>query len=245
MSPAEARRKLKRVLGLLAKDFGPRQRGSSGSAVGELVGTILSQNTTGTNAGAGFRRLWRRFRSWPAVANAPVGEIERCIRVCGLSRVKAPRIKGILQQIRNRPEAGGRVGLEFLRDWPDRKAYDWLLAFDGVGPKTAACVLMFAFGKKLFPVDTHIHRIAIRLGVIPPGTSAEVAQGLLTRWIAPKDRYAMHVLLIAHGRAVCRARNPRCGSCSLLRLCPYGRRAMPTARKQSPRKASRGLSVCA
>lgn len=240
MSPPEARRKLRRVLRRLRGDFGPRKWRPGGSAVGVLVGTILSQNTTGANAGAGFRRLWRRFRSWSAVADAPAGEIERCIRVCGLSRIKAPRIQGILQRIRARPESGRRVSLEFLRRWPDRKAQEYLLAFDGVGPKTAACVLMFAFGKKLFPVDTHIRRIAVRLGVVPPGTSPEAAQDLLTPRIAPKDRYAMHLLLIAHGREACRARSPRCEVCSLLDLCRHGRSVRRAARKQSPRRTSRG-----
>ena len=229
MRPADARRKLRRVRDLLVGDFGPRKYRPGGSAVGELVGTILSQNTTSANAGAGFRQLWRRFRSWAAVANAPVGEIERCIRVCGLSRIKAPRIKRMLQQIRARPQAAGRVSLEFLRLWPDGKAYRYMLAFEGVGPKTAACVLMFAFGKKLFPVDTHIRRIAARLGLIPPETPAERAQEILTPWIAPKDRYGLHVLLIAHGRGVCRARGPRCGFCSLLRLCPHGRGVVKAA----------------
>ena len=230
MRPADARKKLQRVLRLLRGDFGPRRWRPEGSAAAELIGTILSQNTTSANAGAGFRQLWRRFRSFSAMAAAPAGEIERCIRVCGLSRVKAPRIKRILQQIRDR---GGdrRVSLGFLRRWPDRKAYEYLLAFDGVGPKTAACVLMFAFGKKLFPVDTHIHRIAIRLGLLPAEISPEDAQRALTPLIAPKDRYAMHVLLIAHGRAVCRARGPRCGFCSLLKLCPHGRRAVRPAQK--------------
>lgn len=229
MGPARARRKLARVLELLRREHGPRRWRRSGSAVAVLVGTILSQNTSGANSGAGFRRLWRRFRSWSAVADAPVGEIERCIRVAGLSRLKAPRIKSILRQIR----AAGRSrrpSLEFLRRWPDAKAYDYLLALNGVGPKTAACVLMFAFGREVFPVDTHIRRVAVRLGLVPPGTSAEDAQEALGPMIHPGRRYEMHLLLIAHGRATCRARGPRCSACPLLRLCPHGR-----ARRGSPR----------
>jgi len=228
MGPARARRKLARVLELLRREYGPRQWRRSGSAVATLVGTILSQNTSGANSGAGFRRLWRRFRSWSAVADAPAGEIEKCIRVAGLSRIKAPRTRRILRQIR---AAGGsrRPSLEFLRRWPDAKAYDYLLALDGVGPKTAACVLMFAFGRKVFPVDTHIRRVATRLGLVPPGTSAQDAQEALGPLIPPARRYEMHVLLIAHGRAACRAQGPRCATCPLLRLCPHGR-----ARGDSP-----------
>ena len=222
MGPARARRKLARVLALLRGEYGPRKWRRSGSAVGTLVGTILSQNTSGANSGAGFRQLWRRFRSWSAVADAPAGEIEKCIRVAGLSRLKAPRIRRILRQIRGRRESG-RPSLEFLRRWPDAKAYDYLLALDGVGPKTAACVLMFAFGRKVFPVDTHIRRVSIRLGLVPAGTSAEDAQKALGPLIRPARRYEMHLLLIAHGRGACRAQRPRCASCPLLRLCPHGR----------------------
>jgi len=225
-----AGKKLARVLELLRERYGPRRPGRPGSAVRQLVGTILSQNTTGANASAGLRRLWRRFRSWRAVAEAPVAEIERCIRACGLSRTKAPRIKRILQQIRRRGKTRA-VSLAFLGDMPVERATEYLLAFDGVGPKTAACVLMFAFHKPVFPVDTHVRRVTERLGLLPEGTSPERAQELLTPSIAPSDRYEMHVLLIAHGRQTCRALNPRCAECPLLSVCPFGRQAR---RRQRP-----------
>ena len=223
MTASATRARLRRVLRRLERHFGPRAWKPAGPAVGELIGTILSQNTTGANAAAGLRRLWRRFRSFSAMADAPESEIEKCIRVCGLSRIKAPRIRRILRRIRDdRPGHG--VSLEFLKTWPTEKAYRYLLGFDGVGPKTAACVLLFAFGREVFPVDTHVHRIATRLGVLDRRASPEEAQEILTPLIAPKDRYAMHVLLVAHGRAICKARNPACGRCPLLRLCPHGQR---------------------
>lgn len=223
MTPARARRKLRTVLGLLQGHYGPRANQPEGSAVGHLVGTILSQNTSNQNSSAGYRQLWRRFRSWKAVANAPAEEIERCIRVSGLSRIKAPRIKAILQRIRESSEGGKGLSLEFLRDWPAEKAYEYLLGFAGIGPKTAACTLLFAFDKPVFPVDTHIHRIVIRLGLLEEGISATAAQHMLTEWIAPADRYALHVLLVEHGRKICRARSPQCGLCPLLRVCPTGK----------------------
>jgi len=223
MRPDRARAKLARVLAMLRVEHGQRPWRRHGSAVGELIGTILSQNTTGANASAGFRGLWRRFRSFEAMADAPVGEIERCIRVCGLSRIKAPRIQSILRQIRGRGP-GRRIRLDFLDGMPVPEATDYLLGFDGVGPKTAACVLLFAFGKPVFPVDTHVARIARRLGLAAEGASPERVQEVLTPLIAPPDRYEMHLLLIAHGRRICRARNPRCGDCPLRRICAYGRR---------------------
>ena len=225
MTPARARRKLKRLLPILRQAYGQRSWRRWGSGVKVLVGTILSQNTSGQNSSAGFRQLWRRFRSWSAVADAPVAEIEKCIRVSGLSRIKAPRIRKILRQVRAMTP-GRAVSLQFVERMSDDEAYRMLLGFSGVGPKTAACVLLFAFGKTLFPVDTHIVRIAIRLGVLPDGTGAERAQELLTPWIPPADRYAMHVLLIAHGRQTCRAPSPRCDFCPLRRMCPHGRSIM-------------------
>ena len=161
----------------------------------------------------------RRFRSWNRVADAPVEEVERHIRVSGLSNTKAPRIQAILRQIKS---DRGRMDLQFLSEMDEQAAYDYLTKFKGVGPKTANCVLLFAFGHAVFPVDTHIHRIARRLKLIPVRASAERAHNLLKPMIRPRDRYEMHVLLIEHGRKTCRAINPKCDECVLLKLCPYG-----------------------
>jgi len=164
--------------------------------------------------------LRERFASWDQVADATTRQIEQCIRPSGLSRQKAPRIRAILRRIR---DDRGRIDLRFLADLAPEQAYDYLTAFEGVGPKTAYCVLMFAFGMPVFPVDTHVHRIAVRLGVLGAGCTAAEAHEILTSLIPPRDRYAMHLLLIAHGRAVCRARRPRCEDCRLLEFCPHGR----------------------
>ncbi len=186
-----------------------------------LIGTILSQNTSDANSSAGFRRLKGRFGTWDAVADAPAAAIERAIRVSGLSRRKAPRIRRILRDIR---AERGRISLAFLSRRPSEEAYAYLVRFAGVGPKTALCVLLFGFGMPVFPVDTHIYRIATRLELLDASTPPERAHEVLTSMIAPGDRYALHVLLIAHGRQTCRARSPRCRECCLLALCPYGRR---------------------
>lgn len=215
-----AKRPIKRVLTRLRHAYGQRDWQPSGKAVDALVGTILSQNTSGANSSAGYKRLRERFGSWSAVADAPVGQIEKCIRVSGLSRIKAPRIRKILRDIR---DERGRVSLAFLGRMSPRDACDYLMQFDGVGPKTANCVLLFALGMAVFPVDTHVARIACRLGWTSPGTSAERTGEILTPLIAPADRYALHVLLIAHGRQTCRARNPKCDPCALADLCAYAR----------------------
>ncbi len=216
------KRRLTGVLRRLRRAYGRQTNKPTGSSVGELVATILSQNTSHKNSSAGFRQLWRRFRSWPAVANAAVGEIERAIRVSGLSQIKAPRIKAILSRIR-RDHPSGRLSLGFLGDMPVDQAMQYLCGLDGIGPKTAACVLLFAFDRPVFPVDTHIHRIAIRLGLLGKAVSASRAQEELTPLIPPRSRYEMHVLLIEHGRKTCRAITPRCEACCLADICPSRR----------------------
>jgi endonuclease-3 len=216
-----------RVLRLLQRAYGNRPWRQWGDPVSILVETVLSQNTSDVNSSAGYRQLRRRFRSWGAVAGAPVAEVEKCIRVSGLSRIKAPRIQAILRRIRR---DRGRLSLEFLRHKGPQAATEYLRSFPGVGPKTAACVLLFSLRKAVFPVDTHILRIGKRLGWLAPSASAQKAQEALTPLIPPRRRYAMHVLLIEHGRKTCRARSPRCSWCPLLALCPQA----PAERKASP-----------
>jgi endonuclease-3 len=226
--PTNIRRKLKVILHRLTREYGPRPWKCWGKGVDVLVDTILSQNTSNANSDAGYRQLRRRFRSWNQVADAPVGEIERHIRVSGLSRIKSPRIREILRRIRAEQD---KIDLEFLRDWPPQRAYEYLTDFGGIGPKTAYCVLLFSFGMKVFPVDTHIHRIAIRLRVIDANANAERACELLTPRIAPDDRYCMHILLIEHGRKICRAIGPKCADCVLLDLCPEGKQRISQMRR--------------
>ena len=211
---------MSQILRRLRRAYGRRAWQCWGKGVDVLVDTILSQNTSNANSDAGYRQLRRRFRSWNQVAGAPVGEVERHIRVSGLSKEKAPRIQAILRQIKS---DHGKIDLQFLQHANEQTAYEYLTKFKGVGPKTANCVMLFAFGHAVFPVDTHIHRIARRLKLIGPRDSAEKAHDLLKPMIAPKDRYEMHVLLIEHGRRTCRAINPKCAQCVLLEMCPYGR----------------------
>jgi endonuclease III len=223
------------VLALLRRTYGPRPPRTWGRGVDVLVETILSQNTSNRNSEAGYRQLRRRFPTWDQVAEAPVEEVERWIRVSGLSRIKAPRIQAILRKIRSER---GRITLEFLRRSTVDDAIAYLRQFKGIGPKTIDCLLLFAFAMPVFPVDTHIHRIARRLKWISPKVSAEKAHDILEPAILPKDRYEMHVLLIEHGRKTCKAINPRCHDCVLLNVCPYGQRLqhMP-GKKKGARKA--------
>ncbi|GIW13934.1 MAG: endonuclease III [Tepidiforma sp.] len=188
----------------------------SGDAVAELILTILSQNTSDTNSGRAFIALMRSFPSWQAIADAPVEVIETAIQPGGLARQKAPRIKAVLQAVEARsPE----FDLSFLRDIPPEEARSWLRSLPGVGPKTAACVLLFSLGIPALPVDTHVERVAKRLGLVSESTTPERAHDLLEAVVDPSDYYPFHMLLIKHGRRTCAARRPACGRCPLVE-CP-------------------------
>jgi endonuclease-3 len=214
-------RKLAQTLAHLRRMYGrPRWR-CWGKPVDVLVATILSQNTADANSSRAYKQLRRRFRTWQLVADAPTAEVSAAIRISGLSNIKAPRIQTILREIRS---AAGRIDLGYLADLPPDQATRRLMSFHGVGPKTAACVLLFSLGMPVFPVDTHIERIARRLGLVAASLTAPRVQQALEPLIPPRSRYAMHVLLITHGRQTCRAVGPRCCWCDLLEMCPYGRR---------------------
>ncbi len=187
--------------------------------VGELVYTVLSQNTADVNTDRTFAELTRRFPAWSAVRDAPVAAIEDAIALGGLSHVKAPRIAAILRAI---SQGDGEPDLGVLDALGDDEALAWLRGLPGVGPKTAACVLLFSLGRPVMPVDTHVHRVAGRLGLIDQGVSAEAAHAVLTALAGPDpaDVYAAHVGLVRHGRRVCHARRPACARCPLADLCP-------------------------
>jgi endonuclease-3 len=203
---------------LLAAAYGPRPFPGRGDPLDELVQTILSQSTTDLNSGRAYESLRERLPTWRDVLEAPVDEVYAAIRMAGLGAVKAPRIQRALEDILRR---SGGLSLDFLADLPLAEARAWLLALGGVGPKTAACVLMFALGMPALPVDTHVHRVSQRLGLIAPRVSAEKAHALLESALEPEQVYAFHLHMIQHGRRVCHARDPACGRCALAGICAY------------------------
>ena len=187
--------------------------------IDEIVATVLSQHTSDINSERTFAQLKDRFPSWEQVAGAPPDLLADAIRCGGIADQKARRIQQILAAIEERE---GSLSLGRLYDLDDAAVEAYLLSLPGVGPKTAACVLAFAMGRPAFPVDTHVHRVAIRLGWIPASTTADKAHQLLAPRIPPELRYDLHVALIGHGRAVCRAQRPRCEVCVVRDLCAYG-----------------------
>ncbi|MGH2700768.1 MAG: endonuclease III domain-containing protein [Actinomycetota bacterium] len=181
--------------------------------------TVLSQHTSDLNTARAFRGLKERFPTWPEVLMADPAELADSIRSGGLADTKAVRIQRILSEIEAHE---GDVDLSRLNELEDSEVENYLVALPGVGPKTAACVLLFSMGRDAFPVDTHVHRVATRLGLIPAPTSAAKAHKLLTAGVAPELRYEFHMQLIRHGREVCKAARPLCTECTLLDLCASG-----------------------
>ncbi|MEX0710496.1 MAG: endonuclease III [Chloroflexota bacterium] len=191
--------------------------------VSELVLTILSQNTADTNSFHAFTALRARYAGWPQVLAAPTDELEEVLRPGGLAPTKSRRIQAVLAEVHDATH--GSWDLSFLGEWPLEEARQWLTGLPGIGRKTAAIVLLFGFGRPALPVDTHVHRVALRLGLIPPRTNVERAHDLLEAALLPHEMYPFHVELIRHGRDTCRAPRPICGLCPLTDLCPYFVRA--------------------
>jgi len=217
------------IVQLLSKEYGSITWRSRTDPLSELIVTILSQNTSDHNSRRAFDSLLSRFGSWEAVAGGRVEDIAEAIKLGGLARVKAPRIKEILEQIQAQR---GSLDLMFLKKMPVARAKAWLQDLPGVGPKTAACVLLFSLGKPVLPVDTHIHRVAQRLGLIDSRVSAEKAHEILGDMVPARDVYLFHILMIEHGRRVCKAQHPRCRECVLLKGCPTGQMLLEAEHEQ-------------
>jgi endonuclease-3 len=212
-------RRLTEVDRRLARAYGRPQRPRR-DPLDTLVETVLSQHTSDLNSGRAFASLKRAFPSWSAAAGAPAPRLERAIRVGGLARVKSRTIKRLLAQVKERE---GRYGLARLRRLRANAARETLAGLAGVGPKTRACVLLFACGQAAFPVDTHVHRIVRRLGLVPPDASAARAQDALEPLVSRASALPLHLNLIRLGREVCRPREPRCPVCPLRAVCAHAR----------------------
>ena len=218
------------VMDYLGAEYGPAQWHVRYSPVEELVYTILSQHTSDLNSERAFKSLMRTFGSVDAVANALVEDIEEAIRRGGLAKQKAPRIKNVLNQIRDEL---GSFDLTFLAEMPLDEAKTWLKRLNGIGPKTAAIILCFSLGMPAMPVDTHIFRVSKRLGLIGPKINADKAHDILEPMVRPEEVFAFHMFLIQHGRQVCKAQRPLCGECALA----WGCRERPKIEREAKRLA--------
>ena len=216
-SPEE---KISTALARLEEQFGRQTRFSGKSPMDQLIATILSQRTNYENERKAFERMWDRFGSWEGIMNAPTDELTEAIASSNYPEVKAPRIKKILQQIY---EERGNFDLQFLADLPVEEAMQWLMQFEGVGHKTTTFLLLFTFRKPVLPVDTHVHRVSQRLGIIDQKTTQAKAHKVLLD-LLPKDANELlnyHKLFFKHGQQVCTWSYPRCRSCILTDICTY------------------------
>jgi endonuclease III len=192
-----------------------------GHPIAELVLTVLSQSTNDRNRDVAYVRLRERLPSWEAVMRAPVAEVEEAIRPGGISKVKSARIKEILAAIVADPrDPDHELSLDWLKEAPIEEGRDYLTALPGVGRKTAACVLLFAYGRRDVPVDTHVSRVGMRLELLKPGAPFEQLHDQMLALTPPGEELELHVNFLRHGRRTCHARGPACGECALRRMCP-------------------------
>jgi endonuclease-3 len=213
-----------------------------GDPLAELVLTVLSQSTNDRNRDVAYLRLRERLPAWQQVRDAPLAEVEEAIRPGGISKVKSARIQAILRAISDQPGPHGGVcgahepqgassgaradwpvaelSLDWLASVPIEQARDYLLSLPGVGRKTAACVLLFAYGLRDVPVDTHVSRVGMRLGLLRAGAPFEELHDQMLALTPPGQELELHVNLLRHGRRTCHARSPACNECALARMCP-------------------------
>jgi endonuclease-3 len=208
--------KIRQILDLLRREYGVPKWQPHSDPVSVLVQTILSQNTSDTNSRGAFQSLLASFDSWGEVVDADIEAIARCIRCGGLGRIKAQRIKQALGEIVRRR---GQLELDFLSQLTLSDAEDWLQKLPGIGLKTARCILLFSLGMPILPVDTHILRVSKRLGLIISKASLREAHYILGELVPSMDAYQFHILVIEHGRRLCKARHPHCQDCVLKKIC--------------------------
>jgi endonuclease-3 len=202
----------------LAAAYGSPGHDNKSDPLDELVFILLSQMTTHHSFGRVFHRLKLRYPNWDDVACLSVNRLKSIIKDAGLSNQKAPRLKAILIRL---TQDFGRATLDPLRKWSSRRAESYLTALPGVGTKTAKCVLMYSLGRRVLPVDTHVWRVARRLGLVAESIPSSGVHQALEAVVAPEDRYTFHVNAIAHGRAICLPNRPRCEDCRLRRICRF------------------------
>jgi endonuclease III len=218
---------LARVYELLIATYGEPKNVPDYDPLGGLVGTILSQHTSDINSERAYQQLVATFPTWEEVRDAPTQAVATAIRSGGLANVKAPRIQDALLTLTEEQQVqGGTKSLaEYLYDElmkrTSEEAWSYLRSIPGVGPKTAACVLMFHLNRPVIPIDTHVFRVLRRLGVIGPKVNADQAHTIIAKMTPPEWVYPLHVNLIRHGRQICHAQRPGCHSCPLYGQCAF------------------------
>lgn len=209
--------KINKIIKLLSKEYpGKKPALSKSNLLDVLIATMLSQNTTDKASYAAFRNL-KELGNWEKILKTPVSRIQKAIRICGLAKQKAVNIKAVLSEIK---KTYGKISLNFIRTLDNQKIREQLLKYKGVGLKTVSCVIAFGLGRDEFPVDTHVHRLSNRLGLVDT-KSPDKTYELMNKIIPDGEKFSLHTFLIRYGRNVCRAKNPVCGECVLYDLCVF------------------------
>jgi endonuclease III len=214
-----------------------------GRGLDVLIEAMLAQNTSMINATRGFRRLRRAFPTWNKVLHAPVEDVQRQIAVCGLARMRARRLQSLLTKVR---ADQGKLDLDLLAEMEVEAAYDYLMSFHGIGPRSAAFTLLFAFNSAVLPVDNGILRVIRRLRLVRRQAREREVERTLLPWIRRGGHYAAHVLLFRHAKERCRPKNPKCDECRLVEVCPFGKRRVrhqpPVEPIERPKRLARVIS---
>ena len=237
--------KLAAVHERLTDAYGPMPWKRRGSGLDVLVAMMLSQNTSSANAREGFRRLKRDLPTWEEVLAAPVGQIQSLIGVCGLGRMRAWRLLAILRRIK---KERGKLSLAHVSRMSRDEAIAYLDSFHGIGPKTIACTLLFAYSFAIFPVDNGILRVLRRTGIVRPKAKDVEAAAVVERHVDGGDRHALHKLIYRLAKLHCKPRNPDCRDCPLLDLCPTGQRRIkhkPVQTDPPPKRAKQKTTLAA
>jgi endonuclease-3 len=226
---APSRRRVRAIRDRLREVYGIPSAPPHGDGIGELILTVLSQSTNDRNRDVAYLGLRERFGAWEEVRDAPVRDVEFAIRRGGISKVKSVRIQAILRAISDTGPELGSMDISWLAARPVPEAQAYLCGLPGVGRKTAACVLLFAFGMRDVPVDTHVSRVSWRLGLLRPGAGFEELHDAMLALTPRGGELELHLNLLRHGRRTCAARAPRCGECALARMCPRVGLDLPAA----------------
>lgn len=211
-------KKINQIIKLLKKEFpGPDPKPSKSDPLDVLIATMLSQNTTDKTSYIAFSNLKKNFKGWDDVLNSPISKVKSAIRVCGLVNQKSKSIRELLRKLKSKH---GNMSLDYIKKMSDEEIYNDLLQYDGVGVKTVSCVLAFALGRDVFPVDTHVHRLSNRLGLAKSNQPDKTFEQM--KILIPEGKkFLFHTLLIRYGRKICKANNPLCGKCILYDLCDF------------------------
>lgn len=207
---------------LLAERYGePRRetRAERADPLPHLLRVIIAQNTSRPNQERALAALWARFPDPALIAEAPLIEVIDAIHSAGLANTKAPRLKMLIERLLESTD--GTLDLGFLYDMPVDEARDFLMALPGIGPLSASLVMLFSLRRPVLPVNTGLHRVARRVGMIPPNVGAERAHALLQRPLEDEQIFSFHINMVRHARVVCTASRPRCDHCPLAPICQW------------------------